>query len=233
MKNIFSWDRLWKVIPQLNPYIGVSFRIVLSGLVFGTLLGLAVAVLRIKKILIINQILSVYISFMRGTSMLVQLMIIYYGLPLLLKGTIGVDINSWDKLMFVKATFILNEGAFLGELFRAAIESVPAEQREAGYSINLTGPQVFFRIVLPQAVKTAIPAYGVDVIGMFHNTSIAFTLGVIDLVGRAKTIGIGTGHLMEAYVYVAFIYIIVSIILKLLFYLLDRKFTFGTEGTVH
>lgn len=66
-------------------------------------------------------------------------------------------------------------------------------------------------------------------LGMFLNTSIAFTLGVVDLIGRAKTIGVASGHVIEAYVYVAFLYIIVSIILKLIFYIIDKKFTFGRE----
>ena len=232
MGKIFSWERLWRVIPQLNPYISISLRIVISGLVFGSILGILVAFLRIKKIPVIDQILSVYISFMRGTSMLVQMMIIYYGLPILLKSVFGIDINSWDKLIFVKLTFILNEGAFLGELFRAGIESVPADQTEAGYSINMSGIQVFFRIVLPQAIKAVIPGYGVDVVGMFHNTSIAFTLGVIDLVGRAKTIGEASGHLLEAYVYVAFLYVSVSIIIRLLFHFIEKKVSFGREGAV-
>ncbi|MBR1742779.1 MAG: amino acid ABC transporter permease [Lachnospiraceae bacterium] len=229
MEHIFSFERLWKVIPQLTPYIGISIRIVLYGLVLGSLLGMVVAVIRIKRIPVIHQILSVYISFMRGTSMLVQMMLIYYGLPMLLLA-VGIDINSWDKMTFVYMTFILNEGAFLGELFRAAIESVPAEQTEAGYSVGLTGAQTFLRIVLPQAVKTAIPGYGVDVIGMFQNTSIAFTLGVVDLIGRAKTIGTAMGHELEAYVYVAFLYIVVSILFRILFHWIDKRYSFGREG---
>lgn len=230
MNDVFSIERFLGVIPKLIPYIGISIKIVLYGLVVGSILGIIVAVLRIKRIPVINQILSVYISFMRGTSMLVQLMLIYYGLPVFLKSLFGIDINSWDKMLFVYMTFILNEGAFLGELFRAAIESVPVDQTEAGYSVGLTGPQTFIRIVLPQAVKTAIPGYGVDIIGMFHNTSIAFTLGVVDLVGRAKTLGTASGHELEAYAFVAVIYIVISILLRVLFYVLDKKYSFGREG---
>lgn len=227
MADLFDINRLWKVIPQLTPYLTITFQIVLVGLIAGSILGILVAVLRMRKIPVLHQILSVYISFMRGTPMLAQMMVIYYGLPIFLYSVFGIDINSWEKLTFVELTFILNEGAFLGELFRSAIEAVPYDQTEAGYSVGLTGTQTFFRIVLPQAVKTAIPAYGVDIVGMFHNTSIAFMLGVIDFVGRAKTIGIATDHVLEAYMYVAIVYIVVSILLRLFFKQIDQKFSFG------
>ena len=133
MTNIFSWERFWNIIPKLTPYLLITFQIVLVGLLFGTLLGIIVAILRLKKIPVIHQILSVYISFMRGTSMLLQMMVIYYGLPSLFE-QIGININDLDKLIFVYLTFVLNLGAFLGEEFRAAILAVPKEQTEAGYS---------------------------------------------------------------------------------------------------
>lgn len=229
MANLFSWERLWNIIPQLSPYLLITFQIVIIGLLFGTLLGILVAILRLKKIPILHQLLSVYISFMRGTSMLIQMMVIYYGLPLLLNN-FGIDINGLDKLVFVEITFILNYGAFLGEEFRAAILAVPKEQTEAGYSIGLTWSQTFFHIILPQALLTALPAYGAEAVSCFHLTSIAFTLGVVDFLGRANTLGSASGHLLETYLYVAFVYIVISMLLRLGFYLLEKKFSFGREG---
>lgn len=230
MTNLFSASRFLAAIPKILPYMGVTFHIVIVAVVLGSLLGLLVAVLRIKRIPVIQQILSVYISFMRGTPMLVQLMIVYFGLPLFIKGLTGIDINLWTKVIFVDITFVINEGAFLGEIFRGAIQAVPYEQTEAGYSVGLGRVQTFVQVVLPQSVKIALPAYGVDIIGIFHNTSIAFLIGVIDIVGRAKSIGIATGHALEAYIFVAIIYIAVSILLRVLFYKINETYSFDLKG---
>ena len=156
-----------------------------------------------------------------------QMMISYYGLPLLADALFGMNIRRWDTLIFVNIAFILNEGAFLGEIFRSAILSIPAVQSEAGYSIGMTRFQTFTRIVLPQTIKVIIPAYGADLIGVFHNTSLVFMIGVVDIMGRAKTLGTATGHSLEGYVFVALIYIVISLMLKGIFYLVDRKMQYG------
>jgi L-cystine transport system permease protein len=225
--DLFSFERLITVFPKIFPYLLVTFQIVVIGGVLGSVLGLLVAFARINKTPVVYQVLSVYISFMRGTPMLVQMMLLYYGLPLLLKATIGVDINVWEKLTFVELTFVINEAAFLGEMFRGAIEAVPYEQTEAAYSVGLTGVQSFFRIVLPQATKIVLPELGTDIVGMFHNTQIAFLLGAMDMIGRAKTVGFSSGHTLEAYVCVAIIYIVCSLILRLIFKKLDNLFSYG------
>lgn len=227
MSDLFDWERFSKTVTQITPYLGITAQIVFIAIVFGSLLGLVVAVLRIHNIPVVRQILDVYISFMRGTPMVIQLMLIYYALPFLLKSILGIDINAWETLNFVYLAFIINEGAFLGEIFRSAIQAVPYRQTEAGYSVGLNRFQTFMRIVLPQAVRIALPGYGADLIGIFHNTSIAFTIGVMDIIGRAQSIKAATGHALEAYLFIALIYIVVSTLLKTLFAALDRKLEYG------
>lgn len=232
MIDLFAFERLVSAVKQIVPYFGVTLQMVVTVVIFGSMLGLAVAILRINKIPMIDQVLSLYISFMRGTPLAVQMMIVYYGLPMFLKGTFGFDINYWDKLVFVEIAFIINEGAFLGEIFQSAILAVPYQQTEAGYSVGLNRLQTFTRIVLPQAVRIVLPAYGSDIIGIFHNTSIAFMIGVVDIVGRARSIKFASGHGMEAYIFVAIIYIAVSSILKYTFNRLDVRLTFE-RGNKH
>jgi L-cystine transport system permease protein len=89
--------------------------------------------------------------------------------------------------------------------------------------------QAFTRIVLPQATKIVLPAFGTDIIGMFHNTQIAFLLGAVDMIGRAKTVGFTSGHSLEAYVSTAIIYIVCSLILRFVFYRLDKLFNYGRK----
>lgn len=229
MTDIFSWTRFFENIPKILPYLSVTFKIVFFATLFGVLLGLVIAVIRINKIPVLNQVIRIYVSFMRGTPMLVQMMVVYYGLPFLIQGLFNLDINRMDKIIFVYITFALNQGAFLSEIFRSAILSVPAGQSEAGYSVGLTRLQTFVSIVLPQATRVAIPGFGSDFLGLFQNTSLAFLIGVVDIMGRAKTIGTATKHVIEAYVFIAILFTCISMIMQLVFYATDKKLKYGNE----
>lgn len=226
MENLFQMERFWSAIPKITPCLSITFQIVLVVVIASTIFGMLVAVLLINKIPVVQQFLKVYISFMRGTPVLIQIMLIYYGLPLFLDWLFGWNTNSWEKILFVEIAFILNVSAFMGEIFRGAIEAVPYDQTEAGYSVGLNKVQTFFRIVLPQAVKIALPAYGADIIEIFHNTSLASMIGVIDFLGKAKAIGIATNHKLEPYVFVLIVYILISSILKFLFSKINDVFSY-------
>jgi L-cystine transport system permease protein len=231
MGSYFDGTRFVTRIGQILPYVFVNFRMVFWAMLLGTILAVFVAILRIKKIPVVNQLLLVFISFMRGTPLLVQMCLAFYGIPIvfgkLFLNVFGINLNRFDAYIFVIIAFILNEAAFLGEIFRSAILAIPILQTEACYSIGMTKSQTLFRVVLPQAVHVAIPQYGADLIGVFHNTSIAFTLGVLDMMARAKTLGVSTGHTIEGFVVVALIYIVISLSLKGLFKLLEKKLEFG------
>ena len=227
MGNYFSPERFINVFPKIISCISVNLHIVFWSMLLGTILGVIVAIVRLKDIPILGKIVSVYVSFMRGTPLLVQMMISFYGIPLLL-GTLflnvfGINLNKLEPIIFVEIAIVLNEGAFLGEIFRGAITSVPSVQSEAGYSIGMTGAQTFLRIVFPQAFKVAIPHYGVDLIGVFQNTSLVFTLGVIDMMGKVKTLGAATGHSLEGYVAVSIIYISFCLMFKGIFIIIEKK----------
>lgn len=232
MGNYFSIERFLMVFPKIISALGVNFQILIYSMFLGTLLGIVVAVIRLKNIPLVRNILSVYISFMRGTPLLVQMMIAYYGTPLVLGPLFdslwGINLNRLDSVVFVELAIILNEGAFLGEIFRGAITAVPAIQTEAGYSIGMTGAQTFRRIVLPQAFKVALPHYGVDFVGVFQNTSLVFTLGVVDILGKAKTLGSATGHTLEGYIAATLIYVSFSLLLKGAFLLTEKRLKGGS-----
>ena len=199
MGKLFAWDRFYENIPKILPYLSVTFSIVVYATVFGVLLGMVIVLVQIKKIPGLSQLVKVYVSFMRGTPMLVQLMLVYYGIPALLDPVLGTRINrEWGAVNFAYVTFILNQGAFLSAIFYSAITSIPYGQTEAGLSAGLTEFQTFYRIVLPQMVKTALPPFGSDLVGLFQNSSLVFLIGVTDIMGRAKTIGTATKHVLEA-----------------------------------
>lgn len=227
MAEFFSWDRFFENIPKIIPYLPVTFKIVAYATIFGILSGLVVAIIRINKILILNQLTGIYVSFMRGTPMLVQMLVVFYGLPILVQNIFGINISRWDKILFVYITYALNQGAFLSEIFRGSILAIPSGQSEAGYSVGMTRFQTFVRIVLPQAARIAVPSFGTDFVGLFQGTSLAFLIGVVDIMGRAKTIGTASKHVLEAYIFIAIIFIIISLMIKGFFNLLDKKLSYG------
>jgi L-cystine transport system permease protein len=224
MDKLFQWDRFIENIPKIVPYLSVTFSIVFYGCVFGVLLGILIAVVNMRKIPVLHQFFRVYVSFMRGTPMLVQLMLVYYGLPVFIDAAFGTNINrEWSTIIFAYITFVLNQGAFLSAIFYSAITSIPYGQTEAGLSVGLTQFQTFRRIILPQMVRVALPPFGSDLVGLFQNSSLVFMVGVTDIMGRAKTIGSVTKHVIEAYLFVAVIFIILSLIIRLLFYFLGKR----------
>jgi L-cystine transport system permease protein len=121
----------------------------------------------------------------------------------------------------------MNEAAFLGETIRGAILSVPQVQKEAGYSIGMTKSQTFIHIILPQAIKVLVPAYGTTLVGMIQSTSMLYTIGVVDIMQRSRSIGSATGHLFEGYAVCAVIYIISSLLIKLVFNIIERRMSYG------
>ena len=236
MGNYFSAERFVHIFPKVISNLSVNLHIVFWSTLLGTVLGIIVVVLRIYRVPVVSGLLGIYISFMRGTPLLVQMMISFYGIPIvfgaLFMQLFGINLNRLDPVIFVEIAIVLNEGAFLGEIFRGAITSVPAVQAEAGYSIGMTGAQTFYRIVLPQAFKVALPHYGVDFIGVFQNTSLVFLLGVVDVLGKAKTLGAATGHSIEGYLSAALIYVAFSLFLKAVFLLAEYKMNNGTAKVI-
>lgn len=212
--DFFRWSRFFDVIPKIAAKFPVTFEIVFFSFAFGAILALLIAVVRIKKIPVLAQVVRVFISFERGTPMLVQLFLVYYILPQLIGSLLDIDTRRWSRTLFVIITFVLNEGAYLGETFRAAIVAVPKLQTEAALSCGLTGRQTFLRIILPQATRIAIPPTGLNLIGLFIQSSLVFVLGVMDMIGRAQAYAGQTGHALEAYIVVALFYIIVNIALR-------------------
>lgn len=229
MADLFSWQRLIQNLPILIVKLPITFEIVAVAFTLGFLLALLIATARIKKIPVLNQILTVFISFERGTPLLVQMLVVYYALPIVLKTFFGIDSRRWEKIIFVDLALILNQGVFLGEIFRGAILSIPKGQREAAIACGFSEFNAFVRIVLPQAVRVALPSTGLTLIGLFQETSLVFMIGVIDIIGRASALGATTGHSLESYVIIAVIFVLINFALTAITTKIDKKLTFGAK----
>ena len=161
MTKFFQWARLENAFQQVVPCLTVTIQIVFWATVMGCVLGLILSQIMIRKVPVLQRITRLFISFIRDTPLLVQMMLCYYGFPAFL-GLIGIDANRWDKLIFAFIAYGLNQAGFLAEMFRGATEAIPVEQTEAALSVGLTRFQTFRRIIFPQMLRIVLPAFGND-----------------------------------------------------------------------
>ena len=223
MGEFFSWQRVVHNFPILIKKLPVTFEIVAVAFVLGFILALLIATARIKKVPVLNQILSVFVSFERGTPLLVQMLVVYYALPLVLEALFNIDTRRWGKIIFVDLALILNQGVFLGEIFRGAILSIPKGQREAAIACGMTEFSAFVKIVLPQAARVALPATGLNLIGLFQETSLVFMIGVMDIIGRASALGATSGHSLESYLIIAVVFLSINLVLTTITTRISKK----------
>ncbi|MHA7964256.1 amino acid ABC transporter permease [Paenibacillus sp. CAU 1782] len=222
MGATFDFSFVIQYFIKLLPTVQLTLLIVASAIVIGLVVGFLVALPQMYNIPVLKRVSQVYISFFRGTPILIQLFLFYYGLPEMLK-LIAVDTARVPSLYFVILTYGLHSGAFMSEMIRASVAAVDRGQVEAAYAVGMTGPQAFLRIVLPQAIATALPVFSNLVIASLKDTSLAFSVGVMELTGKASTLAVVSRHLIEAYISLAIIYFIVSFVLERLLRLLERR----------
>jgi cystine transport system permease protein len=179
---------------------GAYYTVILSlgGMFFGLVLGFGLALMRLSRLRLLSGIARVYVSFFRGTPLLVQLFVIYYGLPQL-----GIEL---DPLPAALIGFSLNMGAYACEILRAAIGAVDRGQWEAAASIGMTRAQTMRRAILPQAARTALPPLGNSFISLVKDTALAATIQVPELFRQAQLITARTFEIFTMYLAAALIY---------------------------
>ncbi len=208
--------RVLNKLPLTLLMLGVS-------LFFSLIIGVIVAIVRIQKRPISYAVATFYLSFMRCTPLLVQLFLVYFGLPQLLL-LVNIDINGWDRFIFVVIAFSLYTGAYLSEVIRSAYMAVGRDQLEAAYSVGMSYSQALWRIILPQAFLVALPDLGNNIIELLKDTSLAFTIGIIDIMGQVRIIlgnnyGIG---MFEVYFTISLVYWGTCIVIENLIALLEK-----------
>jgi cystine transport system permease protein len=196
---------------------GAYFTVILSlgGMFFGLLLGFGLALMRLSRLKLLSGIARVYVSFFRGTPLLVQLFMIYYGLPQL-----GIEL---DPLPAALIGFSLNMGAYACEILRSAIGAVDRGQWEAAASIGMTRAQTMRRAILPQAARTALPPLGNSFISLVKDTALAATIQVPELFRQAQLITARTFEIFTMYLAAALIYWILASLLAHLQHRLEAR----------
>ena len=229
MGKVFDPSLIFEFIPTLLKYLVVTLEILGASILLGTIIGIVAAIPKLFHIPILKQIVTLYISFIRGTPIIIQLFLVYYGLPAALS-LINIDITRMDAFFFVVVTYSLSNGAIFAEIFRGAITAVEFGQSEAAYSIGMTPFQNFTRIIFPQAIRIAFPNIANTVIGSLKDTSLAFTIGLMDMMGRGETLISATAHALEVYIALSIIYYIIVLILEKGFKVFE-KYTNRYQGT--
>ena len=203
-------ERVWNIVVDSFPKIllpGLTMTIPLTVISFAIAMVIAVAVAMVQfaKVPVLRQICRFYIWVIRGTPLLVQLYVIFYGLPKL-----GVILDPFPSAIIV---FSINEGAYCAETMRAALESVPAGQMEAGYCVGMNYLQIMRRIVLPQAFRTAFPPLSNSLISMVKDTSLAANITVMEMFMATQRIVARTYEPLVLYMDVGLIYLLFCTVL--------------------
>jgi cystine transport system permease protein len=203
----FNFDLLLMSVPLLLRGLGYTIELSFGSMAIGIVLGFGLALMRLSRNNTLRRSARVYVSFVRGTPLLVQLFLIYYGLP-----QFGIRLNPVPSALI---GFSLNVGAYTSEILRAAISSIDIGQREAALAVGMTKVQIMWRIVLPQAARLALPPLGNSFVSLVKDTSLAATIQVPDLFRQAQLITARTFEVFTMYISVALVYWGVSAILDL------------------
>lgn len=190
-----------EIIPELLTYLPITLYITIISMIIAIVIGVILSIILVNNVPVLLQLAKIYISFFRGTPVLVQLLMIYFGLP-----QIFPIFNELGAGAAAIIAFSLNTSSYLAEIFRAGIESVDKGQAEAAISVGMSYPQAMRGIILPQAVRNAIPATGNMFIGLIKNSSLAFTIGVTELLAHGKLLASANLRFFEAYLAVGLIY---------------------------
>ena len=216
--DVLNVEYMLGLVPVLLRYLPLTLQLAGIGMVLALILACLFAVVRVLRIPVLNQLTIVFISFFRGTPLLVQLFLFYYGLPQVFSALTVID-GVTATVMGLTMHF----SAYMAESIRAAIVGVDRSQTEAALSIGMTNGQLMRRIVLPQATRVALPTLMNYFIDMIKATSLAFTLGVTELMGATQKEAAGSFLYFEAFIVAAIMYwIVVELLSKLQNYLETR-----------
>ena len=221
----FRLEYFFKYFIKLFPYLKVTFSYVLASLAIGIVAGFFLAWFKVGKNKVLKVFGNVYTALFRSIPSVVLLFLVYYGLPAVSEGLFGVSLRDKTVLFFVIVTVSLLSSASISETMRSAYKSVDKGQFEAAISVGLSPFKAFTRIVFPQALYHAIPSFGNLVTFLIKEGSLGFTIGLVDIFGKANTMNQNTysNYILEIYISLALIYWLVAIAIEQLLKLLENR----------
>lgn len=198
----------------------------------GSIIGTVLCVIRIKNIPAASQLVAVFYSFFRSCPLVVLIFLSYYGIPKLINilifgGVRRLSVVSMSSVMVAIITLTLYSSAFMGEIMRGAVLSVERGQYEGAYSLGLSKVRTFRYVILPQALRIAIPNINNFCIGLMKGSSVVFVIGVVDMMAAAKLQAEAGYRYIEAYILVALMYVALSFIISTLLRHVERQLSRG------
>ena len=213
----FNFALVVNSFPLLLEGALVTIKITALSVGFGLLIGLVASIARMSKLWLVKMLASLYVDFIRGTPLLVQIFIIYFALPMIT----GVRV---DPLVAAITACSINSGAYVAEIFRAGIESIDKGQMEAGRSLGMTWGQTMNYIIVPQAFKRVIPPLGNEFIAMLKDSSLVSVIGFEELTRRGQLIIARTYGSLEIWLSVAVIYLAMTFVISRFVAYLERRY---------
>jgi len=214
----FNWEYFFQTLPEVASKLDVTLGLTLAAAFFSLLLGIVFALIAYYKVPVLSQLLKVWSSFMRGTPAIAQLFFFYYGLA-----NVSSVILQMSPLVAVAVIMSLHMSCFMGESIRAALISVDDGQRDAAKAFGMTGFQMTVRVVLPQAIRVALPPLFNDLISLFKLSSLAYLVGLRDVMGAAKIEANNTYQFFECYACVIVVYWAISLVLMGIQKILEKR----------
>ena len=214
--------------PKLLNAALITLKLLSVSLILGLLIGLLFAILRLNKNVFINKFAYGYSYVFRGTPLLVQIFIIYFGLGQIeyLRSTVLWVILKEPYWCAIIA-FALNTGAYTSEILRSAFQTIKPGIIEAGKSLGISNKVIFYKIQIPIAIRQSLPAYGNEIILMMKGTSLASTVTIMDLTGVAKYIISTTFKPIEVFIVAGGIYLFMTFIIHNVIKFLEKKYSFN------
>ena len=220
-------------LPVLLGALPTTFFILIVSVAIALVFGTVLTMMKLSRYRVVRGVASVYISFMRGTPMVAQLLIAFIGLPLLLRESFGIAMSGSTNMTCAIIAFSLNESAFFAEIFRSAYLAIDHGQIEAAESIGMNKVQVFLHVTLPQTAMSALPNTTNMIIELMKNTSVGLAIGVVDLMGMAKQVSYNTMGVGQTPIYLetAVLYWIIGVIMMALSSVVTKRLNRCDEPT--
>lgn len=221
----WNWQVIFKYLPDLLSGVVLTVELVVISGLLGLFFGLILALLRLSTNKWVQVLPFLYIFFFRGTPLLVQIFLIYYGLS---QFEYITESALWEPVLkhpfwCAIIAFTLNSSAYTAEIIRGAIQSIPPGELEAADAVGMSRWQKLTRITLPRAFSIMIPAYSNEMIFMLKGSSLAMTIALMDITGIAKTISARTYTIFELYFAAGLIYLVLSWVILLTFRFLEKR----------
>ncbi|WP_298704911.1 amino acid ABC transporter permease [uncultured Veillonella sp.] len=216
-------DYLLKITPVIAQGLGVTLSLFTVVLVLSVPFGVLAALLRLSPFGIVRKIMALYVYVMRGTPLMLQILFIYYGLPFI--PYIGVQLDDTTAALI---SFVLNYAAYLCEIFRGGIQSIPKGQYEGAKVLGFTYVQTMRKIILPQVVKRVLPPLANETINLLKDTSLVYILAMNDVLRITRSI-VQRDFDTSAFIVAAIFYLIMTFVLTNIFNYLEKRYAVYDE----